>query len=291
MRFAIRDHQGKSRPYLDALLAAGHTLSRSPDVVLMDYDLPHPRYDLWATLAPKVIIYPHGFSATMQSDLIEEPIRTDATLVPGPGQKQIMEAYGYPNPLHVSGWPGPRIELTPRECKRVLFAPRHPFGSGWLPDADLEANASAFETLLSEPYELAVRHCGTLEQNGLWHEDGVRYIQGSIDDGQVDVADVVVADGTYVAKCMALGVPVVMNQQELAWALQPEDRGEVTYPEGWEAWREFTRYPFELAPGVCEQAAAEPNPPELREWKERFIGPPFDPQAFVRLVEETVKGD
>lgn len=291
MRYLIRNHQDKSAPYELALREAGHTHGSvdDADVVLIDFDLPHPAYNGWVQLAgdlgAALIVYPHGFTTTMVQDIVGEPVQVDASFVPGPGQKQLMERFGYPNPVHVAGWPGPRLQAEPRECERVLFAPHHPLGSGYMQPDCWEANAKAFECLLAEPFDLSVRHVGTLEQNGLWEVDGVEYIQGVM-NGSLHAADVVVAGGTYAANCIACGIPVVMYDQQREWRMEAEDREETAFPAGWEEWADFTRYPYDLAPGVCEQAAADPQISAVRKWQEAFIGPPFDPKGFARLVED-----
>ena len=66
--------------------------------------------------------------------------------------------------------------------------------------------------LLEGPWHLTVRHIGTLEQNGLWHADGVDYVQRRLQmsTAEIDAADVVVAgDGTFPTLAIARGVPTV----------------------------------------------------------------------------------
>jgi hypothetical protein len=287
VRFAVRDHQGKSKPFVTALLSAGHERSEvdDADFILIDYDLPHPAYNAWFDTAKPLIVYPHGFSATWAWDLIGESVGATAAFVPGTGQKRLLELYEYPTPVHAIGWPGPRATPKPRECKKVVFAPIHPLGSGWLHSSLEKANAEAFQCLLDEPFELVVRHIGSLEQNGLWQEPGVRYINGALTDGVINVADVVVAQGTYAAHCIAHGVPVVMFHQA-EWGVEREPSTELTYPPGWEAHQDFVRYPYDLAPGVCQEAAESPD---VSEWRDHFLGPEFDANEFVRLVEREVK--
>ncbi len=292
MRFVIREHQGKEKPYRAALKAAGHVETQPPavtDVMLIDYDGPHPAYASWVRAAREhnftLCIYPHGFTTTMVHDLLLEPVEVAATFVSGEGQRQLMETYGYPHPIHVVGWPGPRNIPEPRELSKILFAPHHPLGDGGMSDEAREGNAAAFRLLLEEDAELIVRYVGSMRDNGLWAEKGVRYVQGVMGDGTVHAGDVVVAGGTYAADCLALGVPVVMYDQDQEWRFHSEADDLTGYPEGWEGWREFTRYPYDLDRGVCVVAAADPNPPEVREWKDRFLGECFDHERFVAAVE------
>lgn len=288
MRFVIRAHQGKEKPYRAALRTAGHIETQPSDVMLVDYDCPHPAYTPWHELARRenlvLVAYPHGFVTTMLQDLILEPVEVAASFVSGEGQKTLMEAYGYPNPIEVIGWPGPRNLAEPRELSRVVFAPHHPLGGGFMSDEAREGNAAALALLLEEDCELVVRYIGTLAENGLTREPGVRYVQGTM-DGTVTVGDVVVAGGTYAADCLALGIPVVMYDQDQEWRFHSEADDLNGYPEGWETWREFTHYPYDLDRGVCLVAAADPNPPEVQRWKDCFMGECFDREKFVAAVE------
>lgn len=282
MRALIRHHQNKSAHLEEALRRYA---TADGTVVLIDYDLPHPAYDNWVELAREenaaLIIYPHGFSTTWVQDLVGDPITADASLVPGPGQAHLLDLYDYPTPVHVIGWPGPHDPIRPRKLERVLFAPHHPLGSGYMQPDCLQANADAFRILLDEPFDLSVRLVGSLEQNGLWHEPGVHYVQGQMDNS-LHLADVVVAGGTYAANCLSYGVPVVMYDQDREWRLEDERQAIARYPAGWREHRDFTRYPIDLAPGACEIAAGGFD---VSEWIERFM-PSFDAEAFVRTVEQ-----
>ncbi len=107
MRFALRDHRGQGKPFAYAMLAAGHRPDPDPDVVFIDYDLPHPAYGDYVSAArgKTLVVYPHGASFAMGHDLAGDPVRTDLTLVLGEGQKALLEAYDYPNPVEAIGWP------------------------------------------------------------------------------------------------------------------------------------------------------------------------------------------
>ncbi len=290
MRFALRDHRGQGKPFMDAMHDALHIRDPDPDVVLIDYDLPHPAYQDWVDRArdKTLVIYPHGASFFMGHDLAGDPIPTDLTLVLGEGQKALLEAYDYPNPVEAIGWPwgGRGHTRGPRTLRRVLFAPLHPLGSGYLREDLAELNREAYELLLDEGVQLTVRHLGPLSQSGLKHRAGVRYIEGQPGtlDG-IEDADVVVASQTFAAKALVAGWPVVMFATEREWRLESEHNLDCTWAEDWESYALANAYPYTLAPSACQEASENPN---VQAWKDRFIGPDWDPEAFTRLIEETV---
>lgn len=292
MRFLIKPHQGKEQPYRDALLAAGHVEAKDADVVLIDFEVPYPQLEVYAGYASyakhigaALVAFPHGFALVGEHQLTQEPYECAAAFVHGPGQKKIRELYDYPNPVHWCGYPGERKPLEPRECNHVLFAPHHPLGSGWMPDDARRANTEAFRTLLDGNFMLTVRLIGSLEQNGIWEEPGVRYIFGQM-DGSVDEADVAVAGGTYAANCLVKGIPVVMFNQEREWRVELQGQRPKMVPD-WQEHEELTRYPYDLSwfPNCIDAAAGGGTSGPLWEWMQNFM-PPFDGEKFAKLVEE-----
>ncbi len=292
MKFLVKPHQGKEQPYREALLAAGHVESQDPDVLLVDFEIPHPGYEVWTDEAKRrgipLVAYPHGFAQVGEHQLTRKPHECAAAFVHGPGQVWLRLMYGYPNPVHAVGYPRDRKPLTPREPDHVLFAPHHPLGSGWMPDDARRANTEAFRTLLRErDYELTVRLIGSLEQNGLWEERGVKYVYGQMDGSLTGGADVVVAGGSYAANSLCAGVPVVMYNQTREWRVELETQEPEMVPH-WELYERHTRYPYDLDLGRNAISAASWNaaPEELQDWMEKWM-PPFEPERFVKLVEET----
>jgi hypothetical protein len=275
------------------MVAAGHEQdSTNPDVVLIDYDLPHPAYERWVEMAWErtLVIYPHGASFAMGHDLAGDPIHADLSLVLGEGQKALLEAYDYPNRVCAIGWPwgGRGCQRQPRRLRRALFAPLHPLGSGYLREDLAEINREAYELLLDEGCELTVRHLGPLSQSGLKHRPGVRYIEGRPGDLEgIEDADVVVASQTFAARSLVAGWPVVMFATEREWRLESEHNLDCTWAVDWEYHAKANAYPYRLAPGTCQAAVEDPNPLPVQAWKNHFIGPDFKPDAFVQLVEET----
>jgi hypothetical protein len=155
-------------------------------------------------------------------------------------------------------------------------------------DSRRELNGEVFARLLKGPWRLTVRHIGTLEQNGLWEVDGVEYVNGRLraETAEIDVTDAVVAgDGTFPTLAMARGVPTVMyGQATLAWGLPGE---KLVPPRRADRYMDYIRYPFDAFDGPLDEivhAAARSEAP-IADWKRRFVGRPFDPRAFVALIE------
>jgi hypothetical protein len=292
-KFIIRPHQGKEEPYVQALLAAGHEMSMGADVVLIDFEIPHPGYERYVNYAKSrgipLVAYPHGAAQVGQHQLTREPHKCAMTFVHGPGQVWLRLTYGYPNPVHAVGYPKPRKPLEPREPNHVLFAPHHPLGSGWMPDDARQANTDAFRTILRDrDFELTVRLIGSLEQNGLWEERGVNYIHGQM-DGSVNEADVAVAGGTYAANSLCEGIPVVMYNQLREWRVELEGHESKMVPD-WRKFEEYTRYPFDLGtwPESLHAAAKRSMYPSMQEWIGKWM-PPWEPQRFAKLVEKACR--
>lgn len=228
-----------------------------------------------------LIVYPHGFSATWVWDLMGNNIEATASFVPGTGQRELLERFGYRAPVKVCGWPGEPV----RKVEGVVFAPHHPLGSGYLPPEHRDENARAFRLLLGEGHKLTVRFVGSLESNGLWHDSRAEYVEGEM-GGEIIAGDVVVGGGTYAAHCLAADVPVVMYHQEREWRLASEWSPNYVQPPGWEKHMKFTHYPLDLAPGVVAKATT--LDPDVVAWRSRFM-PPFDAEGFAESVEGAVQ--
>ncbi len=310
LKIAVKDHLGKSLPIAAALQRAGHRLvgrDQVPDVLLIDTDVPILGYrefiDRYKDMGAKVLLYPHGANIATGYDGLYEPYEgVDGNLVSAPGHAEVLRRLGYPMPTYVVGWS--LSEQAPfratDEIRHVVFAPTHPSGWGTLADDAREASAETYARLLEGPWHLTVRHIGTLEQNGLWHADGVDYVQGNFEMSfaEMDAADVVVAgDGTYPMLAIARGIPTVLSMiksedehpSELAFGLP----GETPVPRrNYDRYRDYMRYPFDMSCGPADEvlhAAARGEQP-IADYRRRFVGAPLDPQVASRAVQRVVAG-
>jgi hypothetical protein len=306
LRIAVADHNGKSRAFVSALLAAGHQLvGEGPtDLFLIDTDPPtlahRPTIDRFKQAGATVVIYPHGggsASAVVHYDGLWEPYEAvDANLVTGLGHAEVLRRIEHATPTHVVGWT--YCELRPfRPCadiRHVVFAPTHPNADGSMPDRWRARNGEIFAQLVDGPWRLTVRHVGSIEENGLWEADGVEFVNGRrhAEFVEIDAADAVVAgEGTFPTLAIARGVPTVIYDQLPGLAIGLP--GEVPIPPRLrERYADYARYPFDAADGpldeVLHAAAADEGP--IVDWKRRFIGRPLHTGSIVALLERLAVG-
>lgn len=302
MRIFVSDHQDKARALKDAIIQGGHELVNSyrADIMLIDWDGPLPHYLKTIERAYEggadIYIYSHGgYPLTCWDGVIEPHEYTAGYLAQTPGEAGVLERYEYPRPVHVIGWHycGQK-DFTPTEIKRVLFAPWHPQGNGYLNPECKKANIEVMNTLSKlQNIELTVRYVGTLKDNGLEELPGVTYQRASRTIYEalqaIDATDLVVANpGTVATLAVAHGKPMVMYGQDI----RPHDgysEETLKYVENWEKYKYYMRYPHDISGYgevatwfVMQHAAAK----EARDWRKKFIGEQFDPKAFVKLLEE-----
>lgn len=304
----IRDHQGKSVPFENALLKNGWSvrpLGQAADVLLIDLDVERPDYRdilrMYRNARTAVALYPHGANPMTLWDGISDPQKVAVCLVPGEGHRMVMEAYGYPFPIRVIGWtfcPIRPFEAVER-ANRVLFAPVHVLGSGYMDDESKAANAEAFRTLLAGDASICVRHVGSLEANGLWRVDDVTYRRVDMDTalaedfeatiGQIDAHDLVVtAPGTFLGLAVARGKPTVaFHQVEPVEPATDERGGEtVVAVQNFEKYEEILRYPHDLSDALAIETACRF---EAQGWRERFVGDLIDPAELDSLLRGLVR--
>ena len=306
MRFSVHDHLNEAQPLVEALINAGHVLSSDgpTDLFLLDLDP-----DMWGyrdiaafyrECGAVVLQYPHGapFSTLVYDNLYAPAEEVDGQLTYGQGEIDFLRSINVERPAKIMGWDLCRqFEFRPTDNpRRVVFAPTHVNGDGTIDASRAQTNADVFRDLLEGDWELVVRFIGDLERVGLWRDDRVfRYVPGRLDmtTVEIDVADCVVAGaGTYPCLAIARGVPTIMYGQFAAAMYGLE--GEEPKPlRSLEKYREIVRYPFDV-----EDAGDSPvhslsqmiyyacdSDRLIRDWKKRWIGEPFSPEAFVAMVE------
>jgi hypothetical protein len=278
-------------------------VSDHADILLIDYDgdvLPYPMIIEKAYAeGAEVLVYSHGAFSMFVWDGIHAPnAHTVAYLALSEGQKQVMDAYEYPLPVHVIGWHYcEQKPFTATEVRNVLFAPWHPLGNGYLrPDAKL-LNTQVFSLLRKLPVTLKVRHANYLEANGLEREFGVEYehsdmtIESSIK--AIDAADVIVSNpGTFAALAIARGKPVVMYGQDLIPAEAYSD-SYFLRAKHWDKYREIMRYPYsieDLKPKAAMIMLEHAAQHEAKEWRELWIGKNVDGKNLLSVLNQYAGG-
>jgi hypothetical protein len=305
LRIAVKDHFGKSDALVRALVLAGHEVVAAnvkADILLLDFDPPVFNYreliDCHKENGSQVWLYPHGAGVQLEYDGLFEPYENvDGRFVLAPGYVEFLRRIEVDQVAHVIGLPW--CDVRPfRPCidvRNVLFAPTHPSGYGTLADHAADANRETFAQLLEGPWNVTVRHIGTLEQNALWEADGVEYVQAgfrpSIDD--IDRADLVIAgEGTFPTMAIARGVPTIMTSQvkPITYGIPGEQATPLRRPE---RYADYIRYPLDVedAPLAELIEAAAASDAAIAAWRRRFVGKTFDPNRFASLVEQAARGD
>lgn len=303
MKFWLYNHQRKGNAFIQALLAAEFELDANrPDFVLIDHDVGKGgcglRSEVQKHLKEKtpVFFYPHAARPMVQWDGMYPVCNAvQGAFVIAPGHVEVMRRYGYPLPTWAVGWPYCRMRpFRPGKVKTILFAPIHPNANGWLCDEDKQVNAQAFEELVRlRGVTIMVRYLRGLAQNGLWVQKGVRYIQATPDGShrEIDWADLTVSHQTHAYIAIARGKPVVM----LGDRIKPHSGNlpeNMRWVANWESYRDYLAYPYDVADGALEEQIAEASHSDarIREWRERFIGQPFDGARFVEQIRKVLNG-
>lgn len=282
---AFYDHAGKGERFAKALRDAGHTpVPDAGDVALVDHDHRQALCDAHEA----VVLYPHGGAPVLTWDGQAVHPHVRLNLVPGLGHAQVMAVYGFGVPCVPVGWPfcdlaEPRY---PEHVRRVLFAPVHPLGDGYLSPQDAEVNRRALDVLVTSGLDVSVSAWGRPEGFGLDPRAPVRWVRGgTLDTAEVDAADLVVANSTMLGLAVARGVPALSFAADKPpdLSMAPPTR----HPASWASYADLLRYPYDLADGPLEDlvgAVCRPDP-VVQRWRRRFVGGPFEPEVVVRLVE------
>jgi hypothetical protein len=305
MKVQICDHQNKSAALREAIISAGHEIvAHNANILLVDWDGPIYHYPRIIERAfeegANVYVYSHGAMPITAWDGVWQPSNSiSGYLAQSVGQKWVMETYGYPHPIHVIGWhySEQRPFKVVNKIEKILFAPWHPHGDGWILPEGKALNTQIFENLLQLPYQVTARIIHSIEANGL-HEarrvtfqESNRTISQSIE--AIEQHDLVIAYGTLAYLAIALGKPTVVYGQDVC----PQDGYSletVKYVKSWDKYREYMRYPYDasnLGPLGMDWVMQQACQTEAQDWRERFIGKQFDPAEFVNLLERLLEYD
>lgn len=245
-----------------------------------------------------IFMYPHSVRPNVPFDLTDDfypNIRALFTIAEG--HKEILRRLGYPHPVKVMGWPYTEIhpfrQQKPKGKIRVLFAPIHPVGTGFLPDVDRELNAKTYKLLLGlmDRISLTVRHVQPLENNNLWLDARVKYINGSLNGSTLEMqkANVVIGAFTYAHMAVALGYPLVMVGEGMPPHNTPRKNGKMIWGRNWETYKDYLAYPYNVEDCQTSEDLYDILFRAMKggseDWKERFIGFPFDGGEFVETLE------
>jgi len=289
--------------YIDALLSAGYTQTRSHQrarFFLIDTDTGGRVAQLSRYFrAQKVFVYNHSARPSIFYDIFPEWEKTTAQFVPAEGHIEFLQRMGCTKPIHVSGWHLCAVkEFKPRDSFRhVLYAPIHPNRNGFLSDIHKKINLEVFQSLYalvrSGEIDLTVRTVMSLDLNGLRRAQKVTYILGDPDGSynDIDTADVVVSHGTFAYLSVARGVPTVM-MAEAEPPIYGNRADACQTPPHWNEYKGLIIFPLDILneePATLLERAIQSDV-EIADWRRRMIGEPFDGAGFVREVERYMQG-
>lgn len=225
----------------------------------------------------EVVLYSHGAPVITAWDGIWKPgPLTCLYLAQSPGQKWVMEAYGYPKPIKVIGWHYcEQGEFQPcADVKNVLFAPEHPHTNGYMLAEARELTEKVYNDLRGLPFTVT-RHEGPV----------------SLDRSLtvIDEADVIVTyPGTFASLAVARGKPTILYAQ----TIQPHDGysdATLKYVQHWDAYQGYMRYHYDISEtnqqfteSVIRRAAMV----EETDWRDKFIGEQMKPETLMEILQK-----
>ena len=246
-------------------------------------------------------LYPHAARPMVQYDGCVRP-RTDcrAMFVSAPAGVKLMKQIGYPCEVIEVGWSLTEIrDFQPKaEARNIVFAPIHPNSNGYLSELDKELNRKAYARLVqyAEKHDsyIKVRYIGDISQNGLEKEQAtanarVMWMPSTADSSFKDIlnADLVCAHQTFAYMAVALGVPTVMMGEDIPPRSGNTDEG-FRFVDRFDSYKDYLQYPWDILDEDPEEtiAMAISTDEGVKDWKAEFIGKPFDPDFFVKCIEE-----
>jgi hypothetical protein len=294
-KFFLRNHQHKGTPFEKALQSAGFVKSKYPHIGLFDKDWQNITYGTENRKAREIyecgaviVVYPHCFSPPWWYDGML-PVRdfTSCIMVVGKGQKEATEIF-VDRRVEITGWPWcPQKAFEPTNGEKILFAPTHPAGENLREEA-AEANARIQEELLNLNLDVTCRHIGELEHQGLKYTDKWTWVRGQPDGSfrDIDDADLVIAEGTFMYISIARGKPTIGVNQHLP--IRSNVPGKSILPANWDLYGDDLAYPLNYGErslyDLMDMAQTEQS-----EWRERFIGRDMDGGEFAELIVNLYK--
>lgn len=308
MKFFIFHHQHKGRQLEKALLSQGWKKStRVPDVILAHIDWADmvsgeelPAITRMRRAGGIVIVYPHAPSPPWWYDGYVKPQPdTAAVLTIGTAQAEAAAVFINDKPIMPIGWYYNEQKLfkaSAQRAKKILFAPIHPVGNLLRPEA-VKLNKTIHEALIKYKYEnptaiVMVRHLWSAAAQGLEYNSRLIYKVGKADGSFADIdwADVIIAEGTFMHIAASRGKPVIGFGQDTA--VRPNGTKHEISPVHFNDWNPLVRYPIDFSDAQFEellQAASQGTLATAR-WREENIGESLDAKQFSDLLMRLYNG-
>ena len=299
LTYFVHNHQHKGKPYALALKAAGMNPNMSkPDVALLDRDYvvnhngePRAVFKRYAEKGSVMMLYPHSALPPWWYDgLCPVHPATRCVFVIGEAQKRAMQFIAPQVRCEVAGWSWceQKVFTSSGSPKRVLFAPIHPSGNKLREEA-YQANRAIFNELkglLKRKVigQIVIRYIGDLTLQGLGRSNTAVWIRGKADGSvrEIDDADVVIAEGTYLHLAVARGKPAIGINQHLP----PRTNNDCKEPAHWEKYSGVLEYPNNYVEACLDEAIECAIIEEQTEWRKDNIGFQLESKDFARKVLE-----
>ena len=305
--YALEDHQRKSLCFQEALADADYVVARHMNVqhirfLLSDADWRDDLMNTATLMDLPVFLYPHAARPMVIYDGCVKPRPVTCMFTQAPGGAYLMKKIGYPYPVEVTGWGF--SELRPfkpvERVRKIMFAPIHPNGNGYLHQVDKDLNRRTLERLVeyckANDVELTVRYIGTLEQCGIPELGQIceempelfEAHKGKKNNTTFDMesSDVVVSHQTFAYMSVALGKPTVMIGEDVPPRSGNREDG-FKYVEHWASYKDYLMFPLDILQSDTAETIAKAceGSREVADWRERLIGEPFDGPRFVKTLE------
>jgi len=304
VKYYLYSHQHKGRAYAKALQSCGFIPDeQNAEVVLVDREsymhtggAPRAIVDEHVRRGAKIIVFPHSALPPWRYDgIVKLQSYISSVLVIGEGQKEAMRYIEPAARVDVTGWAWCKQKQykSADEIKTILFAPIHPAG-GLRPEG-VRANKNIIYDLKRVQSKtgarVIVRYVGKLERQGLKQYSRFEWVKGEPDGStaEIDAADVVIAEGTFMYLSVARGKPTVGINQHIS--VRPNKTYHIHQPKHWHLYGDSLAYPINYQPGQLWDLIQQANGGECTEWRARFIGKQLQPKKFCALIEEIVHAD
>lgn len=304
MKYYIVHHQHKGFKIHEIIKKAGWKIDhKNPDILLIDHDIgkwnsgEHRKIvELYKEKGTTIIIYPHSATIPWWYDGIVAPDEgVKAILVGTEFQREITSTFVKVTPVYSIGWafcPQKKFQKID-QISKILFAPIHPPMNGFLRSEAKESNTRILRKLieLTPKVQVVVRHIGNLERQGLFNHAKIIYKNGKPDGNYQDIdwADLVIAEGTFMYMAVSRGKPVVGINQNIP--ITPNNQNGEIVPKTWSNYGNKMAYPIDFNEQNMLELFCRATSEEQSEWRKNFVGEDIEPTKFIALLNNIRRKD
>lgn len=269
--YFVKEHQHKHIPFVKELIEAGLTFDKkTPDIALFDEE--SPLSEMYHERGADIYLYPITATPPYQYDSRKFPDYVKSIFVIGKGHKEIADLLNLPAEICGWTWCKQKYFKQPHTINNILFAPIHPIGIN-LCERDRMTNAAIQRELVGLP--VTCRYVGELKDQGLEWVAGWNWVPAQADGSyrDIDAADVVIAEGTFMYLSVARGKPTVGINQRLPKLNSPN----------WNKYVDIMAYPINYQEGKLKELIELAAEGEQTRWRRRMIGEDMDSFMLDKL--------